>query len=377
MMRRVSRLNRYILGQLAGPFAFFVLALTGVVWITQSLRFVDLIINKGLPPGPFFYMILLILPGVLTIILPVALFAAVLYTYYRLGADSELVVMSSAGISLPSVARPALLAAGILTLVSYLLTLYLMPAGYREFRGMKTELRSNLSYVLLQEGSFNAIGGRLTVYVRERGSNGDLHGILVHDNRDLRRPVTMMAEHGALVRTSEGPRFVLANGNRQQIDQASDQLSMLYFDKYTLDLSQFVSSPDDRWYESSERYLGELLFPGDTRDDIRNADRFLAEAHDRLVSPLYCLVFTLIALAGIFGGEFNRRGYGWRIVIAIAAATFVRLSGVAFVNLAAKTPLTTPLIYLNVMIAIGASLYLLSRRTGVQLRPVFRQSATT
>ena len=375
MMPTVTRLHRYILRQLAGPFLFFRLSLTGVVWITQSLRFVDLIINKGLPPGPFFYMTLLILPGVLTIILPVALFSAVLYTYYRLGTESELVVMSSAGMSMQAVMRPALVAAGVLTLASYVLTLFLMPAGYREFRIMKTELRSNLSYILLQEGSFNTIGNRLTVYIRERRTGGVLRGILVHDNRDPRRPITMMAESGALTHTDSGPRFVMVNGNRQQIDQASGRLSMLYFDKYTLDLSQFVTDAGQRWYDGNERYLHELLFPGNTKDDLRNANKFMAEAHDRIVSPLYCIVFTLIVLAAIFGGEFNRRGYGWRVVMAIVATILVRLFGVAFVNLAAKLPLLTPLIYLNVVLAIAASIYVMTRRSRSLNAPLARPGA--
>ena len=66
-MRFVRRLQRYILRQLAGPFVFFLLSLTGVIWLTQSLRFVDLIINKGLSAGYFAQLTLLVLPGVLTI----------------------------------------------------------------------------------------------------------------------------------------------------------------------------------------------------------------------------------------------------------------------------------------------------------------------
>ena len=39
----------YILKQLLGPFLLFMIAMTGIAWLTQSLRFIELIIIKGLP----------------------------------------------------------------------------------------------------------------------------------------------------------------------------------------------------------------------------------------------------------------------------------------------------------------------------------------
>lgn len=355
----MRRIDRYILRQLIGPFLFFAASLTGVIWITQSLRFVDLIINKGLSAGLFFYLTMLILPGVWALILPIALFAGVLYTYYRLSADRELVVMGAAGLGPRALARPAIALAGLVTLVVYVLTLWLMPLGQRSFAALKTELRTNLSYVLLQEGAFNTVGSGLTVYIRARGAEGELLGILVHDGRTPDRPSTMMAERGALVRTDEGPRLVLVAGSRQQVDRTGGQLSMLYFDRYTLDLAPFVNADEDHWLEPGERYLGELFYPDQSPDDVANAGRLRAEGHDRLAAPLYGFAFTLIALAALFSGEFSRRGLGWRVAGAIAAAVLVRLFGLALVNLAGKFPAVAPLIYLNLAVAIGGALWLL------------------
>lgn len=371
----MRRIDRYILRQLAGPFLFFAATLTGVIWLTQSLRFVDLIINRGLSGGLFLYLTLLILPGVWALILPVALLASVLYTYYRLSADRELVVMGAVGLGPRSLARPALVLAGALTLVVYLLTLWLMPLGQRSFANLKLELRTNLSYVLLQEGAFNTIGSGLTVYIRARGADGALLGILVHDGRLADRPSTMMAERGALVRTEQGPRLVLIAGNRQQVDRSTGQLSMLYFDRYTLDLEPFVNTGEAHWLEPGERYLGELFFPEGTADDLRNAGSLWAEGHDRLSAPLYGVAFTLIALASLFSGEFSRRGLGWRVAAAVGAAVLLRLAGLAAVNMAAKLPALTPLIYLNIALGIGGALLLLARPRRRPRRPALAAPA--
>jgi len=362
-MPAVSRLNRYILRQLFGPLVFFTLSLTGVIWLTQSLQFVDWIFNKGLSTGFFFYLTLLILPGVLAIVLPISLFAAILYTYQRLSAESELVVMASTGLAPSRLARPAMLLAVLITLVGYGLTLYLMPLGHRTFRSLKMELRANLSNVLLQEGTFNTVGQGLTVYIRERHGGGELRGILVHDSRDSSRPTTMMAERGILVSSEQGPRLILVEGNRQEIEQASQQLSMLHFDRYTLDLTQFVKTEHGVWLDAKDRYLHELFWPGDSPEALRDLHRLRAAGHDRIVLPLFAVMLAQLALASILGGRPDRRGLGRRLALVIAAALVIRLAEPAAVNLAAKDPLVVPLIYLDLLLPFLVSSYLLLRES--------------
>ena len=361
----VSGITRYILRQLATPMLIVAATLTGVVWLTQSLRFIDLIVSSGLSVWAFLSLTLLLLPTALAYILPIALFFAILFTYHRLNADRELVVMRSAGLSPRALTAPALLLAGIVTVVLYTITLYLMPAGYRTFKGLQFTIRHDYGSVLLREGVFNTLIDGLTVYVRERKSGGELLGILVHDNRDPERPVTMMAERGALVQTEDGPRFVLMGGNRQEVEADRGELSMLYFDTYALDLGRFAIAPEDRWLKAGERYMHELWFPQDSPEALELYGRdFAPEAHRRLVLPLHALAFTLIALAAILSGEFDRRDQWRRISAGAATALVVQALGLVFTSMAAEVRAFIPMMYVNVGAAIAVSIYVLgaSRR---------------
>ena len=109
----MRRLTLYILRQIVGPFALFTLLLTLVVWLTQSLRLLDLVINRGQSAPVFAYLTLLMLPSLLTVIVPVAFFGAALYSLHKLNNDSEMVVMWSAGVSRLQLAVPVLIAAGV------------------------------------------------------------------------------------------------------------------------------------------------------------------------------------------------------------------------------------------------------------------------
>jgi hypothetical protein len=53
-------ITRYILGQLVMATVFITLALTFAIWLTQSLRLIDYIVNRGLPASTFLTFIGLI-----------------------------------------------------------------------------------------------------------------------------------------------------------------------------------------------------------------------------------------------------------------------------------------------------------------------------
>ncbi len=203
----MNGITRYLVGQLFVATLFITFAITGVVWLSQSLRFIDLIINRGLSVFTFLELTLLLLPTFLAVIVPLALFCAVMYTYHRLTVDSELVVLRATGLSQFDLARPALILASGVTAVCYGITLYLMPMGFREFKDRQSSIRSDYSHLLLQEGTLNTLSDGFTVYIRAREPSGEILGILVHDSRDPSAPVTWMAERGALVRSPDGPRL--------------------------------------------------------------------------------------------------------------------------------------------------------------------------
>ena len=357
------RYHRYILKQLALPVIFITVGLTAIIWLTQSLRFIDLIVNKGLSLSSFLHLSMLLLPSFLGVILPIALFCAIFFIYNKLTIDSELVSLRASGASQWSLARPAILLALIVTTLVYAINMYFTPLSYRSFKDRQTIIRSDYSSVLLQEGVFTTLINDVTVYVRARNSEGQLRGILVHDARISDQPVTMMAESGTLVRTDSGPRFVLKNGNRQEIDKAIGKLSLLYFDSYALDLQLITENPEKRWREPRERYLHELLNPGPGHDDQRNRNKFFSEAHQRIVSPLYTIALTAIAMAAVIGGNLNRRGQWRRILSGILAGFSLEAIGLLLANLVSKQPHLVWLMYFNIAFFTIVAFYLMVHRS--------------
>ena len=290
----------YLLRQLALPTLFATLALSGAIWLSQSLRFVDLIVNKGVPATTFLYLTVLLFPSLLLVILPFALFCAVLFVYHRLTVESELTVFKAVGLSNLQLAAPCLLLAVVVTVVDYSISLYFMPLAFRNFRDLQDQIEHDFPYLLLQPAVFNSPADGVTVYVREHRADGTLAGVVVHDERDKKAPVTMIAEQGSLLQGADGPLFVMERGSRQELDtKAPDNpsLSILHFGRYTLDLAANATPPGDRSPKPKELYVQELLDPPASLSEARRMGR-IAEGHKRLTWPLNALVFALIGTGG-------------------------------------------------------------------------------
>lgn len=367
----MNRTFRYMLRQQVWPLLLALFVIAGIVWMSQSLRFVELVLNRGLPTATLFELAGLVLPMFTSVFLPIVLFGTVTFAYTRMITDSEMVIWRAAGLSPMRLAAPALALAALVMAVCYALNVYYMPAAYRHFKDLQFAIRNSYTQVLLREGTFNDIGNGVTVYVRERSPSGELIGIFIHDRRDNGEPVTMMAERGALVPTPEGPRVIMINGNRQLVKKERKDLSILYFDRYTLDLASRSESAAARWREPRERYLNELFVSRPSGpnavDDQRFRLKLRAEGHQRLISPWLAPTFVLIALSALLTGNFSRRGQGRRIAVASVAMLLVQSASISLHSLAGTTAAVVPLMYALPFSVMAICLWLLLRQ---RRRPV-------
>src|ERR1700758_2818186 len=102
----VTRIDRYLFRQLFAALIAVTGALVALIWLTQSLRFVELIVNRGLSPLVFLRLTALLVPSFVAVILPITTFVVVQFVYQRLAGDRELTVMRAAGLSPTRLARP-------------------------------------------------------------------------------------------------------------------------------------------------------------------------------------------------------------------------------------------------------------------------------
>ncbi len=358
----MNKLTTSMVKQLALGLIFVAGGLTAVIWLSQSLRFVEMIINHGATPGMFVQLTMLLIPNLMIITLPIALFIVVTFMFSKLTADRELVVMSAAGLSPLQLAKPVFVLAGLVTAGSYFLNIYLLPESYRMFEELKWQIRFNYSHILLEDGQFNTIGDKTTVYVRESGSDNSLRGVFVHDTSDPGAPVTVTAKRGSLVRTDEGGRIVMFDGSRQILDEATGKYSILFFDRYSFDMENLRQEGGLRTRDSREMTLSEL-FDVENQANIPDRDhaKYIVEGHKRLITPLANVAFATIALVCLFSGGFTRRNQTKRVIVAVVLVLSLQLGILGIENLSARNLNLVPFMYLVVGLPLAGSILLLVR----------------
>lgn len=362
MAGRLRLLDHYVMRQLGGTTALIALVLAGILLMTQSLRFLELIIESGASGLAFVTLSLLALPRFFEVILPISLAAGTVFIYTRLRKEGELTVMQAAGLSPRTIAWPGLCAAMVTGLIMFILLAWLAPMTLSRMQNLRQEIRAQYAGLLLREGVFNALG-QVTVYVAERGENGELKGVMINDARaENPTPVTILARRGSLVETPTGQQIIVYDGARQVHKPLTGALERLNFAQYTIDLPDQAPIAQ-RWAEPDERTLTRLLFP-DPKDQVAEQQKaqFTVELHRRLVSPFLAPCFFLVAVAFLLLTPFQRTWAGRNIAaIATVLLTIQSLYLGAFSTARAHPEWGIVAMYLTVFIPMITAAYLLHR----------------
>ena len=352
--------QRYAFRQALWPFITAMAALTGLAVLTQSLSNIDLIADQGETALIFAWITLLALPQLVALIIPVAVFLAVMSALNRLTGDSEFTVAAAAGMSRRQRLSPFLRLGVYAVLINLAVNLVVQPAAFREMRQALYEIRTDVAAGFMRGGEFVPLGGDVTFYAREVAPNGVMTDVFIEDGR-AGEAAAYAASEGLITQTERGPVMLLEDGSLTRVD-ALGEMTSLTFERYEFELAAFIDTTAAFFFKESDKYLPELLDPGPVEiARARGEGALLAEGHYRLSAPIYNLAFALIAAAGFMGVQHRRTGYGLPLVAAGAAALIVRLTGFAAQAAAVDAPALNALQYAIPILAAAVAAVIIAR----------------
>jgi lipopolysaccharide export system permease protein len=353
-------LERYIFRRTNAAFLVTLGALLATLWMTHVLRELDVVTAKGQTIWVFVLMTALATPALAQVVAPIAFLVAVLFALSALNGDSELSVIAAAGAPRRTVHRPVIALAAILALALTLSHHVVAPGSLGILRELVTRVRADLIATLVKDGGFRTVEEGVTLHIREKAADGSFRGIFVSDERNRDESLQYIAEHGMLVEEAGGAFLVMSSGDLMRSDRASQSASVVAFDTYAFDLSQFTNAASVEFYKPRERSTFYLMkpAPGDSYIE-RFPTRARAELHERFTAPLYPFAFALIALA--FVGRARPERQDRRFSVAVAAVICFSLRGIGFAAFAAASAsrAAIPLLYLAPLAGIvGGSIAL-------------------
>src|SRR3954466_574378 len=127
-------LDRYLVREIALPFALGLTVLTFILVLPPILVAGEEFISKGVEWSIVARAMATLLPQALSLTIPMAVLLGILVGFGRLSADREFVAMQACGVSLLRLLRPV----GLLALACWAATSYVLivvvPAGNQTFR---------------------------------------------------------------------------------------------------------------------------------------------------------------------------------------------------------------------------------------------------
>src|SRR5712671_1551366 len=356
----MGSIDRYIFRTTLASFALVLVSLTGVIWITQALRGIDLMTSQGQTIITFLGVTSLVIPALVLIISPIALMIAISHTLNKLATDSEIIEMNAAGFSPLRLFRPFIYATIVVAVMVAFIASYLAPDGMRRLKQWDAEITADVLANILQPGRFAQLDQNLTIRIRERQPGGVLVGIFVDDRRDPKERVSIIADHGTVLKNEGGSFLILEDGNLERLEAGKHDPALVAFGRYAFDMSKFSNQGRDITLGIRERYLWELLSPlANDPVYMQLPGQFRAELHDRFMAPIYPFAFAALTFAFLGAPRTTRQSRNFSISNAILAVFGLRMAGFACSVMAVKSPSAPVVQYLMLALAIGASLWII------------------
>ena len=312
-------INRYFTKQLVAIFVVLLLILTGLAWTMQIMSMMKFLLNYGVDFSSFIGLTALMIPFIVSIIVPFVTFIAIIFVYNKTISDNEAAVMMASGLSPWQLARPAIQFAAVLTAVNLALNVWIVPLSQNTFYDTQWNLRYGLAHLKLQESAFTTISDGLVVYV-DKVSGHDMSQIMLSDTRNPKTELVIFAEIGKLVTTPKGLSIVMKNGSLQA---RNNMIATGTFDTFDMDLNVATreNSSSLRVRRISTYEL--IKFANDATLDEKHKKRVLNELSNRVLMPMMNLILAVICTTILLRTSLLRRRASLSPALAVLAMALV------------------------------------------------------
>ncbi|MDH5480090.1 MAG: LPS export ABC transporter permease LptF [Nitrosomonas sp.] len=316
-------IDRYIMRELLLPFLVVITILVGLFASFSSARFLAGAVTETLGIYALLKLILLKTLIALEVLVPIALYVAVIIGLGRLSKDQELNVIRSAGISGKRIVYAVLLVTIPVGIISGLLSSYVRPWAYAESYILDAQAEAELNTNRFQAGRFygSESSGRVVFVHSKDDVNKTMENVFhyIHKPDTSEIIIAKKAQQIQPLTPKERPYIQLTNGYIYQLTHAATKDDVIKFEKMT-----YFTSSDHVINYRRKAATTRTLWESDRPRDI-------AELQWRLSRPVATILLALIAITFILIRTAPRQDKTDRtyLLAAMVFAIYYNLSGLA------------------------------------------------
>jgi lipopolysaccharide export LptBFGC system permease protein LptF len=288
---RKNKLGYYFAQEFLKNYLSILFAFGLIIWITQAVRLLDLIGEEGNSITTYFLYILSILPKFFSRISIIIFFISFVVTISKFEEHNELRALWFSGLEKKKFINYLLRSTVIFVLILIIIRCFVVPHFSNYSRYLLLNTGVGAIGPLLKQNNFNNPLKKITIYVGKKNQINELEDIILFED-DTNIKKTIIAKSGVVINENNKNLLVLVEGSIQE-ERKDRKISILDFDKTTLDLSQYSKKTVD-YYKFNEMFFLELLKRSNNKNDVQLSN-IVGELNDRIVMPLFIPSLVLLA----------------------------------------------------------------------------------
>lgn len=318
-------LDRYIAREVTRHAFLGLLIFTFVLFVPKLVRLMEIFVRHTGSGSQIATLFLCIIPSILVFTIPMAVLIGVLLGLGRMSMDSEIIALTSLGISRKRILIPVGVLAFAGATLTLLMTLWLAPLAIRTGRSIETTLITSQISFAVQPRVFDERFPHMVLYINDVSASGThWKGVFLADTSSESGSQITLADSAIVVAEPALGKLELHlnGGSTHEFSRATpDHYSITAFGRsdWPIEITS-IGPAQERTISNPERRTRELF--ADHGPRWRDAR---VELHQRFAFPVACLVFALIAVP--LGAQPRRggRAAGTLLAILIIAAYYLLL----------------------------------------------------
>jgi lipopolysaccharide export system permease protein len=286
-----NKLGYYFIKEFLKNYLSILLAFGLIIWVTQAVRLLDLISEEGNSIKTYFLYILSTMPKIFSKISLIVFFISFAVTISKFEDHNELRALWFSGLEKKKFINYLIRSSIILIIILVIVRCFIVPyfSNYSRYLLLNTGVAAIGS--LIKQNNFNNPLKKITIYVGKKNQINELEDIILfEDSADIKK--TIIAKSGVVINENNKNLLVLVEGSIQE-ERKDKKISILDFDKTTLDLNQYSKKTVD-YYKFNEIFFFQLIKRLNNKNDSQ-LPNIIGELNDRIIMPLFIPSLVLLA----------------------------------------------------------------------------------
>ena len=312
---------------------FFIIAIISsslIVWVFQSVNFLDIIIEDGRGYLTYLNYSILNFPKIISKLLPFVLFFSFFYILNKYENNNELLIFWNFGVNKIKLVYFFFYFSLIVAVLQIILSSIIVPNSLQLSRSIMVKSNINLFEGFIKPKRFNDTVKNLTIYSEDKKENGDLVNIFIKKDNKLDFQIT----YAQIGRLKTGANNILELYDGQTINYVDKKITTFNFQKSDFGLNNLESNIIEvnkiqetktivllaclnRQFNMNLYLLNDIVLSPNSAHNCtyENIDNVFKELYKRFLIPLYIPVLFLTTLILILSSKENKNYSARKVII--------------------------------------------------------------